>query len=425
MKSVSFQRFTPDFEKIYDFEVPASKSLLNRALLLAAFSEGKILLKCGAFCEDTLALLNCLTALGIRTEKHTDGILVHGTGKNPPNRQAQLNVMSAGTAARFLPAILSAIGGDYLFDASEQMKKRPMEFLVELERAGATIEFYERENAFPFRLRSDGFKYTEFCVDTNTSTQYASALLLAGAFCGEPLKVRLTGTRTEGSYIKMTLSLLRAFGANWSKDGETITVFPAERAPDEFEIEADLTAACYFYALALLFGIKVLVRHVKKNSLQGDMRFLELLEKRGVRFTETDTGLIADGSGVSSFEGFQENFGDFSDQTLTAAAIAPFASTPSRITGIGHISKQECDRINAIAENLNLLKVPCKCGNDFIEINPVSPAGGTVKSFRDHRVAMSFALTGLKTGNLTIDDCECANKTFAGYFNEINKLFTQ
>ncbi|MDE6411657.1 MAG: 3-phosphoshikimate 1-carboxyvinyltransferase, partial [Clostridia bacterium] len=156
----------------------------------------------------------------------------------------------------------------------------------------------------------------------------------------------------------------------------------------------------------------------------GDGRFLELLEKRGVRFIETDEGLLADGSGAS-FEGFNENFCDFSDQTITAAALAPFASSPSCITGIAHIKKQECDRITAIEKNLNALGVPSKSGDDFIEIQPALPKGGTVETFHDHRVAMAFALTALKTGNITIDDSECCNKTFEGYFNEIEKLFIE
>lgn len=422
MKSVTIQRFTPDFQKIYVFDAPTSKSLMNRALILAAFSDGDTLLRCGSFAEDTRAVLNCLASLGISTDKRPDGIYVYGCGENVPNKQARLNVMSAGTCARFFPAVLSALGGDYFFDASEQMKNRPMEFLSELEKAGAQIEFYEKENSFPFRLRSKGFISKEFTADTDTSTQYASALLLAGALSKEPLSLTLTGSRTEGSYIKMTLSLLSAFGTEWSRNQNTVIVHSSTKPPKTFDVEADLSAACYFYALALLFGIKVLVRRVKKNGFQGDIKFLKLLEKRGVRFSETNEGLLADGSGIDSFEGFTENFCDFSDQTLTAAALAPFASSLSRITGIGHIKRQECDRIAAIEHNLNALGVHAVGGNDFIEIQPTLPGGGTVKTFHDHRVAMAFSLIGLKTGNLVIDDAECSDKTFEGYFKELNKL---
>ena len=422
MKSVILGQFIPDFDQIYSFEVPSSKSLMNRALLLAAFTEGEILIKCGAFGEDTQAILSCLSSLGIQIDTHQEGLLVHGCGRNIPNRCATLNVMSAGTCARFLPAILAAIGGDYTFDCSQQMKKRPMEFLQELEKAGANIEFFAEKNRFPFRLVSEGFQKSEFRVDTDISTQYASALLLAGAL-GTPLHIRLSGARTQGSYIQMTLALLKQFGASYVQHGDTLTVYPAKRTIREFEAEADVSAACYFYALSLLFGIKVLVRRVKKNSLQGDMQFLRLLQARGVRFEETSEGLMADGSGITSFDGFQENVKDFSDQALTLASLAPFACSPSRLTGIGHIRRQECDRIAAIENNLNALGVPCKAGDDYVEITPAPVKSGKITTYHDHRVAMAFALIALKAGSIELDDSECCSKTFAGYFDEIKKLF--
>lgn len=424
MKSVMLQQFIPDFEQIYSFEVPSSKSLMNRALLLSAFTRGDILIKCGSFGEDTQAILNCLSALGIPVEPTKEGLLVHGCGTNIPRKRATLNVMSAGTCARFLPAILAAIGGDYYFDCSEQMKKRPMEFLEELEKAGVKIEFTQEKNHFPFRLVSDGFQKSEFTVDTNVSTQYASALLMAGALGKTPLCVTLTGQRTQGSYVQMTLALLKQFGANCESENGVLKVQPMRRTVREFEAEADVSAACYFYALALLFGIKVLVRRVKKNSLQGDMQFLRLLEARGVRFEQRDEGLLADGSGVTSFAGFEENLKDFSDQSLTVAALAPFASSPSRLTGIGHIRRQECDRIAAIEQNLNALGVPCKAGNDFVAIEPAPPKAGKISTYHDHRVAMAFALIALKTGNAELDDKACCGKTFAGYFDELEKLFS-
>lgn len=420
MKSVAIERFQPDFGKIYEFEVPASKSILNRALLLAAFCEGDTLIECGSFAEDTRAVLAALASLGIACEVNAGGILVHGCGKNVPNRKAEIDVGSAGTCARFLPAMLAAIGGSYLFRASEQMTKRPMEFLSELEKAGVKIEYLERKNSFPFRMQSNGFGRKEFIINTDNSTQYASALLLAGAVC--PLSLRLTGGRTQGSYINITLSLLSAFGAEWKRENDTITILSPAHAPHAYEAEADISAACYFYALSLLFGIKVLVRRVKKNALQGDIRFFKLLEARGVKFTETEAGLLADGSGVTSFAGFNENLRDYSDQTLTVAALAPFASSPSYLTGIGHIRLQECDRVEAIRKNLVGLGVPCTIGDDFIEIQPAQPTRGVIETFGDHRVAMAFALTSLKTGNIAIDNSECTKKTFDGYFEELKKL---
>ena len=411
--------------KPHDFavDVPASKSIFNRALLLAALGTGDVQLACGAYdADDTTALLDCLTRLGTRIERTNAGLLVRGCGGNFPVRRAELNVRSAGTAARFLVTALAFTGGEYLFTASEQMKKRPMDVLSVLSKAGVLFEFLERPGHFPFRMHSAGIRADELSVDTDLSTQYASGILLSAA-CLRPLTLHLTGSRTQGSYIEMTLELLRAFGAAVQRSGDSIVVRPAPGPmPARFEVESDLSAACYFYAMALLFGIRVLVRHIRFETLQGDVRFLQLLQQKGVRFCDTQEGLLADGSGISSFTGFDVCMRDYSDQALTLAALAPFATSPTRITGIGHTRRQECDRIHAIAANLQALGVPASEETDGVVIHPAAVHRGTVCTFGDHRVAMAFTLTGLKAGGIEIDDPRCCAKTFAGYFDAIDAI---
>lgn len=406
-------------------DVPASKSILNRALILAAFAKGDVTLSCGEFADDTFALLDCLTQLGIHTERTEKGLRVHGCGGNIPNRLAALNVRSAGTAARFLTTVLAFLGGDYDMSASEQMSGRPMEILPVLERAGVRFEYLNETHHFPFRMHSRGIEPQQLTVDTDLSTQYASGILLAAA-CKRPVSLHLTGQRTEGSYIRMTLEMLRSFGATWQRKENVISVLPMRCTPSAYEIEADLSGACYFYALALLFKTRILVRHVRMDSLQGDAMFLRLLQEKGVKFYETADGLAADGRSIASFSGFQVNMRDFSDQALTVAALAPFATTQTRITGIGHIRFQECDRIRAMEENLHLLGVCARADDDGITIEPASsiePA--TIKTFGDHRVAMAFSLVGLKTGTLTIDDPKCCEKTFASFFDILTELTRQ
>ncbi len=420
MKSYLVKPFSPHDVTVC---VPASKSILNRALLLAAFADSEVFLRCGAFGEDTRALIECLQALGIPVSSQIDGLRVVGCGGKPPCAEAELNVKSAGTAARFLPPILAFCGGGYSFRSSEQMQKRPMSILGTLASLGATIDYEDGIGRFPFRLRSNGIAAERCSVDTNASTQYASGLLLAAACGTRPFTVRLTGDRTDGSYIRMTLSLLPSFGCEFSRSGEEITVFPRKHAPCAFfETEPDLSAACYFYALSLLFGVKVTVRGVSSKTAQGDFSFLRLLEARGVRLTDTPQGLLADGSEVGPFRGFDENMHDFSDQALTVAALAPFASSPSRISGVGHIRFQECDRIAAIQKNLTAIGVPVTVSEDAITVFPAPVRGGRIETFSDHRVAMAFTLIGLKTGGIEIADPDCTGKTFEGYFDLITSL---
>lgn len=419
MNAYTVKKFRP---KDIETDVPASKSLLNRALVLSALSSGTVKLECGSFGEDTRAMLGCLAALGIGTELGKDGITVHGCGGDIPIKNAEIDVMSAGTAARFLSVMLAFCGGTYTLRSSLQMQKRPMEILRILADAGVRFEFFGESGHFPFRMHSDGISADRIVADTDLSTQYASGLLLAASARKTPLTVALTGSRTNGSYIGMTLGMLSEFGIRLTRTSDEITVYPSSAPPRRYEVEGDMSGACYFFALALLFGIKVFVRRVRLNTLQGDIRFLDLLREKGVAITERTDGVLADGTGVTSFDGFRADLRDFSDQTLTVAALAPFATSPSRLENVEHIRFQECDRIRAITENLNTLGVPARSDGANIDIFPAPIKGGTVGTFNDHRVAMSFALIGLKTGNVTIENPDCCKKTFAEFFEILTKI---
>lgn len=402
--------------------VPASKSILNRALLLAALASGPVRLVCGTFCEDTRALLGCLHLLGIETKVTQDGLLVHGCGGDIPNKKAELDVKSAGTAARFLPAALAFCGGDYLLTASEQMRKRPMSILPLLSRGGVRFEYLEKENAFPFRMISEGIKTDRLTVNTDESTQYASGLLMASSVRA-PFTLALSGRRAEGSYISLTLKTMKGFGIRSSRSKNEITVFPPDAPPALYRVEPDLSGACYFFALALLCRMRILIRGVSAQTTQGDFKFVKMLEARGLKLTETGDGMIADGTQAGAFEGFDEDFHDISDQAMTAAALAPFASTPSHLKNIGHIRHQECDRISAITYNLTALGVPCRETESDVYIQPAAPVTpARIKTFHDHRVAMAFALIGLKVGGVTIEDPDCSKKSFENYFEIIDDL---
>lgn len=402
----------------YVAEVPASKSIANRALLIAAFREGDTYLHLGKFGRDTQVLFDCLTAVGVRMEKAADGFLIHGCHAKPQSG-VSLDVGSAGTVARFLTVILAFCGGKYEFRASEQMARRPMEHLALLADAGVSIG--KGESSFPFTMCSRGIRPSEWTVDTDVSTQYASGILMASALTA-PLTLRLTGSRTESSYLKMTLRLLKDFGADYERDGDRITVCPLPAGDMEYFVEPDVSAACYFYALSLLLSERVTVKGVHFGNSQGDMKFLELLRDKGVLLTDTPSGILADGTALSAFSGFDADMRDFSDQTLTVAALAPFATSPTRIVGVGHIRRQECDRLEAIRENLTRLGVPCRITQDALSVTPAHVHDATIATYGDHRVAMAFALTGLRGAHVTIDDPACCEKTFSDYFSVLSSL---
>lgn len=405
-----------------EVDLPASKSVLNRALLLAALSHGNTTLRCGALCEDTRVFLDCLSTLGIECLPLEDGFLVRGCGGVLPNRTCSLDVKNSGTAARFLPAVLAFCGGDYTFTCSRQMKSRPMSFLSLFNNSSVKILFQENENSFPFRLLSKGLEQTFFSVNTEESSQYASALLMAASISEKPVTIQLTGRQKDSRYLRLTLETMSRFSIPYSIQGDEVTVFRQTDPSTSFQVEPDLSSACYFCATALLCRTKIFLNNVRLSSSQPDIEFIYLLKDRGLVLTEFPNGLLSDGSNVSEFAGFQEDFSNISDQALTAAALAPFASTPSRLKNIGHIRFQECDRIQAIVKNLNRLHVKAFLDRDDVVIEPSQIESGIIETFDDHRVAMAFAMIGLKTGNIIIDNPECCKKTFENFFEILNEI---
>lgn len=421
MADILVRKFHAHTETIVE-NVPASKSILNRALLLSALAKGDVMLRTGQYGDDSRAALGCLHALGVRTELTEAGILVHGCGGNFNANGAVLDVGSAGTVARFFPAALAFCGGTYRFTASEQMMRRPMGILRLLESAGVQFTFEGEPYAFPFVMRSEGVGCDTLTVDTAESTQYASALMMAASVKDTPTRLILTGPRTRGSYLRLTFGMLGAFHIKAIPDEEGVTVCPAGTPPTTYDVEPDISGACYLYAISLLCGARVMVPRTHLSTTQGDIRLLRVLEEKGVRLTETAEGLVADGRNVPFFNGFDYDMQDFSDQALTVAALALFATSPSILRGIGHIRNQECDRIAAIVENCNALGARAFTNGNDVFIEPAPLHGGTVKTFNDHRVAMAFALVGLKTGNVVIENADCCKKTFEGYFELLDRI---
>lgn len=406
--------------------VPGSKSITNRALLLAALSNGTCRLTGVLFSDDSRAFLSCLAELGFQVEidEEKKEVLLVGTAGKIPNKNAIINVRSAGTAARFLTVMLAVAGGDYTLESSEQMKRRPMEPLITaLREAGILVTCLEEENHFPFKIHSEGFHQGEISINTDVSSQFASALLMAGILKKEGLTVRLEGGRTQGSYLMVTLKVMEQFGIMVERVGDVCKVPGNMRYHlDRYEIEPDLSAAAYFYAMAPLCGKTVTVQGVHQNSMQGDLKFIKVLERLGCQLTDTPNGLVVTKSGAENYEGFEIDMKDFSDQTMTMAALAVFATTPTKIINVGHIRLQESDRIHAIVTELNRMGVNATEYESEIWIKPGQPKPVQIETYEDHRMAMAFALIGLRAEGIEIKNPKCCAKTFEEYFDVLDQI---
>lgn len=412
-------------------EVPGSKSITNRALLLAAISNKKCRLKGILFSDDSRAFLDSLQSLGYEVEINEERkeAVIQGTGGKIPNEKATVNVRSAGTAARFLTVMLALAGGEYEMTASPQMCKRPMEPLLSvLKKAGVEFVFHGEEGHFPFLMKSKTLVIDEVSMDTKISSQFASALLMSGGLLPRGLIVKLSGDRVEGSYIKMTLSMMEQFGIVVSKKENVITVpHMTDFGVEEYQVEPDVSAACYFYAMAPLLKTDVIVKGVFMNSLQGDIKLLGALEQMGCILTEEADGIHLSGSKLTGYPGLTLSMKDFSDQTMTMAAIAPFADGPTLIQNVGHIRFQESDRIKAIVTELSRMGIVCEevPEEDGIRILPGEVKEAEVETYEDHRMAMAFSLVGVKTGRITIKNPDCCRKTFENYFDVLDSIYLQ
>ena len=500
-KADSYQVRKLNPRKEYLIQVPGSKSITNRAFLLAALSGKKCVLSGVLFSDDTRGFLDCLIQLGFRVEikEEKQKVTIQGTDGRIPNPEASINVRSAGTAARFLTVALAFAGGNYYLDASEQMRKRPMEPILKiLEKLNVKFRFNNEEYHFPFELSSqftedeeqkdkvqndkiqkmeaeedrcrndvaqEENEMSEITIDTNLSSQFASALLMAACLLPTGLKIHLTGSRTAGSYIKMTLAMMKQFGIRVEQTENCYEIAHQEGwGLTEYEVEPDVSAACYFYAMVPLLKTSVIVKGVQEKSLQGDIQFLNVLEQMGCQKEKTPKGIRLTMK-EPEMHGVDISMKDFSDQTMTLAALAPFADRVTRIHNIGHIRFQESDRIRAILTELQRMGVRCEEAPeiDGIQIFPwgkvpedhivaegestiecesttenesatesksvaeresiIERGNITIETYDDHRMAMAFTLPGLKKGNIVIKNPGCCRKTFENYFSVIDSLY--
>lgn len=416
-------------------EAPGSKSITNRALLMAAMAKGESVLEGVLFSDDSKHFLQALTDLGYPVEIDENHHRVRITGGEIPKKEAKVFVGSAGTAARFLTAFLACSDGVYQLDATEQMKKRPMkELLVALTELGAGITYLEEEYTFPFIIeglkKKASSKEAEVVLNIDQSSQFLSALLMVAPICFSKLTIHLSGTRNARSYVEMTEQMMMQFGhkgvAKVDEDSYQVDAMPYQARV--YGIEPDVSAACYFYAMAAVTGGSAIVKYVRQDSLQGDMKFLSVLQQMGCTILETDVEGMKEkqikviGPKDGKLKGITASFSDFSDQTLTAAAIAPFADSKTEITGIAHIRGQESDRIHVIYTELLRMGIRCEERTDGVVIYPGKPHAARIETYQDHRVAMAFAITGLGCEGIEISNPSCCKKTFPEFFEVFDDI---
>ena len=410
-------------------EVPGSKSITNRALLMAALSQGQVLLKGALFSDDSRYFLKALKELGFSVEvnEHNKTVLVQGLDGKIPKQEGTIYVGSAGTAARFLTAMLGLSGGSYEIQASEQMKKRPMRELFEaLEHLGTQFEYLENEYFLPVKVLGRKAKpgKCKVSLDISKTSQPLSALLMTGVMLKDGLEICVTGKKKGGAYVDITTRMMSTFGCDTKFDGQTYRV--TENSfyhTKEYQIEPDVSAACYFYGIAAITGGSAIVKNVHMDTLQGDIKFLDVLSQMGCTVYDTDLGAKVSSPKDGILHGIEIDMNNFSDQALTMAVVSLFADSPVTIRNVSHIRLQECDRIHAIAENMRRLGIVCQERDDGVTVYPGPSQAAEIETYEDHRVAMAFTMAGLVRPGITILNPMCCRKTFENYYDVIESLY--
>lgn len=432
--------------------LPGSKSVTNRALLLAALADGETVLRGALFSEDTEIMIGALRELGFQVESDEASatITITGLGGKIPNRQARLFVGNAGTAARFLTAFCAiAPEGTYEIDGIEAMRKRPMAGLLDaLGGLGAEIE--SDNGHFPIRIHAHGLAGGEVSVDASASSQMLSALLMAAPFARTDCTFSTGGVRLP--FVKMTLRMMAQFGLAAAEgfaaslaDGSRVTI-PAGQpyrrpASGLYAIEPDVTAASYFATLPLVTRGTIVIENLpppgRDDALQGDAAYFRVLQDLGVEITAADSGGTAfRASGIRECPDLDIDFSGFSDTFLTLAAISPLLGFPVRIHGIAHTRRQETDRVAGVAQELRKLGQQVTEGEGELVIEPsfdklCAPNIQRIDTYGDHRFAMSFAILACRdlqaNGQpwLAINDPDCCGKTFPTFFRVLESARNQ
>lgn len=405
--------------------ITGSKSLTNRALIIASLAEGKSQINGILKSDDSYWCIDALTKLGIKVVIEGDTAYVEGCGGNWPNQSGELYVGAAGTAARFLPAALAIGTGEWTLNGSKRMSERPLAPLLHsIQKLGAQLEYKQAEGYLPFTLHAEGLDGGKVTMPGSTSSQFVSGLLISTPYAKEVVTVQIDGEVVQRDYVEMTLSMMRSFGISpvISENGQSIVVPSGKYQAQTISLEPDVSTCCYFWALAALTAGRVRIEGIDASGTsQPDIEILEVLEYMGCSVIRGENFIEV--QGIKQLKGgFTISMKKWSDQTLTIAAIALFTDGPVTLKDAAHIRHHECDRISSICEELTKLGIRVEEFYDGLTIYPGQPVPALLDSHDDHRMAMALSLIGLKVGNIRITDPGCVSKTCPNYFEQLAAL---
>jgi 3-phosphoshikimate 1-carboxyvinyltransferase len=430
MEQLRIEPITGPFD--VDFSPPGSKSLTNRAMVLAALSTGSCKLDHALFADDTRVMIDGLRRLGfdVDAREADESITIAGQGGTIPAASATLFCGNSGTTIRFLTALCAAGRGRFTLDGVPRMRQRPIGPLVGMLRnLGARVQFDAADGYPPVTLDACGLAGGLTRYGSELSSQYLSAVLQVAPYARREVQIDLDGPQSSWPYITMTTRLMHEFGVTCELETDRDTgaprrliVPPGTYARDQFTVEPDASNATYFLALAAVHrGGRVTVRGLGKDSLQGDVGFLNVLGDMGAN-VELGRDFVRV-EGTASLQGIDVDLGTMPDTAQTLAVAALFADGPSTLRGLHTLRVKETDRLAALQTELTKLGADVDIDGDALSIHPPAKLRATdIDTYDDHRMAMSFAIAGTKSAGVRINDPACVNKTYPRFFRDLRRF---
>ncbi|MBE0620056.1 MAG: 3-phosphoshikimate 1-carboxyvinyltransferase [Burkholderiales bacterium] len=411
-------------------KLPGSKSISNRVLLLSALASGQTRLHDLLESDDTRVMRDALRTLGVTLMQDDRGdTVVNGVGGPFPVKSAELFLGNAGTAFRPLTAALALCGGDYRLSGVARMHERPIGDLVDALRGlGAAIDYLGETGYPPLHIKPAPINAGKVSVRGDVSSQFLTALLMALPLTGRQAVIAVEGELISKPYVEITLNMMRRFGIEVGRDGWAAFTIPTGAhysSPGELWVEGDASSASYFLAAGAIGGGPVRVEGVGRASIQGDVRFAEALEQMGARIAMGENWIEASAPPGGKLRAIDADFNHIPDAAMTIAVAALFADGTSVLRNIGSWRVKETDRIAAMATELRKLGAAVEEGADFLRVTPPAPgltAGAAIDTYDDHRMAMCFSLAALGGVAVRVNDPQCVNKTFPGYFDALARI---
>lgn len=410
-------------KKIINAEVniPGSKSYANRALVIATLAKGTTKLKNVPSCDDVKYMIDAVEKLGVKIEKISETEIDF----TPPiefNYTGDLYVGFAGTTSRFLTSLLTLNKGKVRIYGEKRIHERPVEDLVEaLEQSidgtiTAENKTQKEQRCFPLVIDSNGLLGGKIKLKGNTSSQYLTSILLSAPYANKEVEIEIINELTSKSYADMTIDVMNHFEVNVENNNyENFKVPKKEYVSKEYFVEIDSTGAMYFLAITAVVGGQIKILNVNKNSVQGDYEFVNILEKMGCSIERGEDYIVLKSNG--DLNAVDVNMELLPDSAQTLAVVAAFAKGSTKITGIHTLKVKETDRILAIKNELEKCGIKVDAGEDYLIIEGGSPKGAQIKTYDDHRMAMSFSVLGAKVPGVTIEDPKCVSKSFPEFWD--------